>query len=92
MVLFIIDSPFHSIKGNCRFFDATRMGITSQSIDIRPGDIVSQAGDNRMHNAHLPGNLRVVRFYAEYITFQTQPPTYAYAAPAACKAARCGYM
>ena len=43
------------------------MGITSQSIDIRPGDIVSQAGDNRMHNAHLPGNLRVVRFYAEYI-------------------------
>ena len=56
------------------------MGITSQSIDIRPGDIVSQAGDNRMHNAHLPGNLRVVRFYAEYITFQTQPPTYAYAA------------
>ncbi len=68
------------------------MGITSQSIDIRPGDIVSQAGDNRMHNAHLPGNLRVVRFYAEYITFQTQTPTYAYAAPAACKAARCGYM
>ncbi len=68
------------------------MGITSQSIDIRPGDIVSQAGDNRMHNAHLPGNLRVVRFYAEYITFQTQPPTYAYAALAAWKAARCGYM
>ncbi|WP_251367480.1 hypothetical protein, partial [Escherichia coli] len=65
---------------------------SSQSIDIRPGDIVSQAGDNRMHNAHLPGNLRVVRFYAEYITFQTQPPTYAYAAPAAWKAARCGYM
>lgn len=58
-------------KGNCRFFDAARMGITSQSIDIRPGDIVSQAGDNRMHDAHLPGNLRVVRFYAEYITFQT---------------------
>ncbi|OTC19122.1 hypothetical protein AW118_23905 [Escherichia coli] len=61
------------------------MGITSQSIDIGPGDIVSQAGDKRRNNAHSPGNLRVVRFYAEYITFQTQPPTYA--ASAAWKAA-----
>ncbi|EEY3528094.1 hypothetical protein EJO63_24140 [Escherichia coli] len=66
------------------------MSITSQSIDIRPGDIVSQAGDNRKNNAHLPGNLRVVRLYTEYITFQIQLPTYA--APAAWKAARCGYM
>ncbi|EFI4226677.1 hypothetical protein G3P90_004084 [Escherichia coli] len=68
------------------------MSITSQSIDIRPGDIVSQAGNNRKNNAHLPGNLRVVRFYAEYITFQTQPPTYAYAASAAWKAALCCFI
>lgn len=47
MVLFIVDSPLHSIKGNYRFFDVARMGIASQSIDVPPGDIVSQAGDNR---------------------------------------------
>ena len=47
MVLFIVDSPLHSIKGNYRFSDVARMGIASQSIDVPPGDIVSQAGDNR---------------------------------------------
>lgn len=92
MVLFIVDTSLHSIKGNYSFFDVARMGITSQSIDIRLADIVSQAGDNRRNNAHLLGNLCVVRFYAEYITFQTQLPTYAYAASAACKAARCGFI
>ncbi|KAB3429433.1 hypothetical protein F9Z79_24295 [Escherichia coli] len=61
------------------------MGITSRCIDIRPGDIVSQAGNNRRNNAHLPGNMCAIRFYAEYITFRIQPPTYA--ASAAWKAA-----
>ncbi|HAJ7165520.1 TPA: hypothetical protein HNO24_26390 [Escherichia coli] len=89
-MLFIVDSPLHSIKGNCSSFDAARIGITSQSIDIGTGDIVSQAGDKRRNNAHSPDNLRVVRFYAEYITFQTQPPTYA--ASAAYVGGNYGYM
>ncbi len=46
------------------------MGITSKSIDVRPGDIVSQASDNRRNNAHSPGNLRFCQVLYKHITFR----------------------